>query len=183
MKTVMIPAIHFRCVFPLQSVTPQPHGVKINIGKDVLYGENEQYNGDDVELHVVRQVPRPEHAELALGVEVVDVEGVAPPQLCAGDVVVNGRGEDGVVVGVFEHDLVDADGEEVGRCEAEEAVENEGEEFEGVGGHRFSLEVLASVGGLRRGPEVGDGDEQAAARQTKIIETWLFARRNRRRVT
>jgi hypothetical protein len=63
-------------------------------------GDQKEDRSYQVELGVVGYVPRPQHAELRLGVEVVDVEGVPPPEVAAADVVDDRRREDRIAVEV-----------------------------------------------------------------------------------
>lgn len=46
---------------------------------NALVEENEQWRCEPVELHIVRQIPRPADALLVEVVQIVDVERVLPP--------------------------------------------------------------------------------------------------------
>lgn len=91
-----------------------------------------EYDGDDEELGVVGHVPRPQHAELALREQIVDVQGVSPPVPLAGDVVDEYRAEHRVAVIVPHSDHVHSQYVHVGRCETNVSVERECGELEGV---------------------------------------------------
>lgn len=65
-------------------------------------GQNEQEDGHQIELHVVGQIPAPDHTELLERIPVVDVQNVAPPKVMTSHVVIDTGTEHGLIVGVLQ---------------------------------------------------------------------------------
>lgn len=85
--------------------------------------ENKQEYGHKVELHVVGQIPTPDHAELLERVPVVDVQDVPPPVVVTRNMVVDARTEHWLIVGVLQRQLIGDNGDQVDGGQSEVSVD------------------------------------------------------------